>query len=69
MGTRRNMTGHDSQSLNIDLNTFTSIKGMKMGRVVVREVNLDDDTVKTADVRHGPPLGARKETDLPEFCP
>lgn len=65
---RRNTTSHDGQSLNIDFDGFASVKGVKMGRIVIRKLDLDDDAVKTADFRHGLSFPAGKEINLPEFC-
>jgi hypothetical protein len=48
---RCNETSHDSQPLNIYFDGFASVKGVKMGRIVVRKINLDHDAVKTADCR------------------
>ena len=66
-GPRRDPSSQHRLALNIDFNAFASIKGVKVGRIMICKINLDHNAVKTADLRHGLPVPAKTEINLPEI--
>jgi hypothetical protein len=68
MGKLREATGENRQVPNLDQRNVATILSMEMRRVVIIKEHLDDNSEKAADLRYGPPRGARQGKPLPVSC-
>ena len=47
---------------------LAAVQGVEVGRLVVVKVHADDDAVKAAEFRHGPPERSRRASRLRPIC-